>query len=192
MATAANFVTVDEFLEMERASKVKHEYYQGEVREMPGASLSHVRIVGNLFLQIQVLLRAMESPCEALHSDMKIRTPDDFYSYPDVSVVCRDARFEGEDRDLCADPTVIVEVLSPSAEAFDRGEKFRRYEKIDALRAYLLVSQDRPQLELFERSAATERWQLSRVERIESTCTIASLGIAINMAEIYRGVEFTS
>lgn len=189
MPTAANFVTVDEFLEMERASEVKHEYYEGEVRVMPGASLRHVRIVGNLFLQIQVLLRAMESRCEALHSDMKIRTSDEFYSYPDISVVCRDARFEGDDRDLCVEPTAIIEVLSPSTEAYDRGEKFRRYERIEALRAYLLVSQERPQLELFERDSPTARWQLSRIEGRDASCTIESIGITIEVSEIYRGVD---
>lgn len=189
MATDAKLMTVDEFLEMERASEVKYEFISGEVREVPGASLNHVLIVTNLIVEITTALRNAGSACRALTNDIKVRTVDDFYSYPDLVVACPEASFEGKDKEFCVNPTVIVEVLSPSTEAYDRGEKFRLYERIPTLLTYVLVSQKEAQVELFERDSVDDRWQLSRFEGLSATCLIASLDLSLTMDGIYRGVE---
>lgn len=191
MSDAATLMTVDQFLEMERASDVKHEYFNGEVVEMPGGTRRHARIIRNFLNCLSAKLVENGDQLEALPSDMKVKTPSGLYTYPDLSVSTNSANLEGED-DLSVEPVALVEVLSPSTEAYDRGEKFRRYETIPTLRLYVLVSQNRAQIELFERSSANDRWQLSRIEGVDAECSLGPLDVSIRIGEIYRGVDFES
>lgn len=156
MSDAATPMTADQFLEMERASDVKHEYFNGEVVEMPGRTRRHARIIRNFLNCLSTKLVENGDQLEVLPSDMKVKTPSGLYTYPDLSMSLNSASLEGED-DLSVEPVALIEVLSPSTEAYDRGEKFRRYETIPTLRLYVLVSQNRAQIELFERNLASDR-----------------------------------
>src|ERR1051326_5639159 len=137
------YVTPDEYLAAERLSETRSEYLDGVVCPMTGGSLTHIQITGNLTTELTIQLRSR--PCRVLAIDLKGRMPDsrNFFS-PDVTVVCEEPQFHDERRDIILNPVLIIEVLSPSTEAFDRGAKFQAYQTIESLKEYVLVAQDSP------------------------------------------------
>lgn len=162
MAQSAEFsaLTASDYLTMERAAATKHEYWDGEVFAMAGASLVHNVLVANLMRILGNLAAA--GPCVVLSSDMKIHVPSHGgFVYPDVSVVCDTPQFFDDTTDVLLNPSVIVEVLSDSTERFDRGEKFAGYRSLPSLRDYLLVTQHEPRVEHYVREPAdAETWRL--------------------------------
>ena len=137
------YLTPAEYLAFERQSDVKHEYFRGELFAMAGASRQHVTISTNLAYLLVGQLKGR--PCDVFNGDMRVKvSPTGLYTYPDASVVCGRPRFEDKELDVLLNPTVIVEILSKSTEAYDRGEKFAQYRTLDTLTDYLLLSQDRP------------------------------------------------
>jgi Uma2 family endonuclease len=189
--------TVEEYLEMERASEVRHEYLDGRIFEMSGESLSHGRISTNLVISLGLQLRG--KPCDVLSKDTKIQSGwlprprqmmKGLFSYPDVVIVCGLPQFHDEYQEILINPNVIIEVLSDTTEKFDRGEKFRRYRAhLSTLTDYVLVSQNRPFIDHFSRSEG-ETWMFIPVEGLESTLQLASLDCALPLSEIYDRVEF--
>lgn len=189
--------TVEEYLEMERASEVRHEYLDGEIFEMSGESLSHGRISTNLVAELRRQLRG--KPCDVLSKDMKVRsgwlpsprrTMKGLFSYPDVVVVCGQPQFHDEYQDILTNPNVIIEVLSDATEKFDRGEKFRRYrEQLPTLTHYVLVSQAGPYIDHFTRREGGV-WVLVPVEGLEGTLRLDSIDCVLPLAEVYDRVEF--
>ncbi len=178
--------TYEEYRALERASATKHEFVAGEIFAMAGGTYDHSTIAANVLTGLHVALRG--SGCSPLTSDMRIRTGDDVGAYPDVSVACGERRFSDDARDELLNPTVLVEVLSPSTEAYDRGEKFRHYETIASLREYVLVSTATRRVEVFTRRAEGEGrgWLLqsfSAGERAE----LSSLGVTLAVDALYEG-----
>jgi Uma2 family endonuclease len=148
-AAPAPKLTPAEFIEWEKGQLDKHEFIDGEVYAMAGASPRHNKIVSNLHMVLGNLLRA--SPCDVLESNQKVNVPtQSAYVYPDVSIVCGEPEFDPIGQALL-NPTVLVEVLSKSTEAFDRGDKFRLYRNCPSLRDYLLVSQRSVLVEHYQR-----------------------------------------
>lgn len=148
-ATSAG-LTEAEYLAGERQSQVKHEYWDGEVFAMAGASFVHNQIVGNLTWALGNLVRNLH--CSVLPSDIKVRIPSrKAYVYPDVSIVCGQPEFVDEHTDVITNPRVVAEVLSESTERFDRGEKFVGYRSLPSLIDYVLVSQDQVRVEHYTR-----------------------------------------
>jgi Uma2 family endonuclease len=149
-ATSAR-LTESEYLAIEREGLDKHEYWDGEVFAMAGASFVHNQLVGNLTRVLGNLV--LDVPCIVLPSDMKIRVPlrKGGYVYPDVSVVCGRPEHIDERTDVITNPVVVVEVLSGSTELFDRGEKFAGYRSLPSLFDYVLVAQDQVRIEHFAR-----------------------------------------
>jgi Uma2 family endonuclease len=111
------------------------------------------------------------------------------YAYPDLTIVCGEQRFHDEQRDVLLNPTVLIEVLSPSTEAFDRGRKFARYQQIASLPDYVLVAQDEPRIEHYVRQA-NDRWLLSVATGLAGSLTVASLDATLPLAEVYDGIVF--
>src|SRR3712207_3471038 len=146
-----SFFTPAEYETFERTTDARHEYLDGQVYAMAGESIEHSRICVNIAAELRAQLKG--GPCEALSPNMKVVTsPAGLFSYPDVVVVCGEPQFYDERRDILLNPTVVFEVLSPSTEAYDRGEKFLRYRtQVAALREYVLVSQHRPLVERYAR-----------------------------------------
>jgi Uma2 family endonuclease len=144
-------LTESEYLALERESLDKHEYWDGEVFAMAGASFVHNQIVGNLTRVLGNLV--LDTPCIVLPSDMKVRVPlrKGGYVYPDVSIVCGKPEHIDERTDVITNPLVVVEVLSGSTELFDRGEKFAGYRSLPSLVDYLLVAQDQVRIEHYAR-----------------------------------------
>lgn len=180
-------VSVEEYLEMERTSEVRHEYYHGETFAMVGATEAHALIVTNLVLSLGTQLR--DGPCRIYANDMRVRVEETgLYTYPDLVAVCEEPVFlETEHRNTLLNPQLLVEVLSESTEAYDRGRKFAHYRNLASLRDYLLVAQDRAHIEHYERREGG--WLLTEAVGLEATLELPSLGCELLVAEVYERVE---
>src|SRR5919206_4091804 len=144
------YLSPEEYLAIERKAEYKSEYFDGVVYAMAGGSERHNLIAANIIIALGVQLR--DRPCRVYPSDLKVRVPNSRkFFYPDVSVVCGETQFADEERDVVLNPIVVVEVLSESTAAFDRGKKFQSYQQIESLQEYLLVSQDEFVVEHFLR-----------------------------------------
>jgi Uma2 family endonuclease len=176
-------ITPEEYLERERASlDQKHEYVDGEIFAMVGASLPHNVISGNIFALLWTNLS--KAKCRPLINDMKVRNEaKDSFFYPDILVYCGKPLFHDEEKDVLINPTVIFEVLSPSTMKYDKGEKFYRYRQIPSLQSYLIVSQDTARVEHYERQES--QWSLIDVSGLEKELSIKSVGVCLTLSEIY-------
>ncbi|MGV3617129.1 MAG: Uma2 family endonuclease [Fimbriimonas sp.] len=179
-------VTPEAYLREERAAEFRHELVNGVVYAMSGASRGHVRIVGNLHFALRSQLSRR---CEIFLVDMRVKVDaTGMYTYPDLSIVCGEPTFEDEAYDTLTNPLVLIEVLSPSTESYDRGAKFLHYKTIPSLHAYVLVSQALALVEVFVRGENgdwTHHETLGRSGRAE----IPPLGIALDLADVYEGLE---
>lgn len=181
-----NYVSPEEYLTRERAAEFKSEYYDGIIYAMSGASPPHNLIVGNVITQLNTQLR--KTPCLVFPSDMKVRLPDSRkYFYPDVSVVCDAPVYADDRKDVLLNPLVIVEVLSESTAAFDRGEKFQSYQRIKSLQEYLLVSQDKMLIERFERRA-DDSWIYTKARGEDQAVTLATVSCSLSTGDVYDKV----
>ncbi|MBI4545812.1 MAG: Uma2 family endonuclease [Gemmatimonadetes bacterium] len=175
-----------EYLEAERRAEYKSEYYAGEVFAMTGASRQHNLIVTNLIVSLGTQLR--ESPCQVYPSDMRVKVQSTgLYTYPDVAVVCGDPEFEDEQVDTLLNPTALIEVLSPSTEAYDRGRKAEHYRGLESLQVYLLVAQDEPRVERYLRQGPRE-WLLTEFRGLSETVELSSVGCTLPLSQVYEKV----
>src|SRR5665213_2233034 len=188
VANPVHRLTEVEYLEIERRAEGKSEFLDGEMFAMSGGTRSHNLIASNMNRAIGNQLEGC--PCVVYTSDMRVKVQaDGLYTYPDVSVACAEEEFADEYEDILLNPTVIVEILSDSREAYDRGKKFALYRQIPSLREYLLVSQHEPRVEQFIRQDSGE-WLLREMTGLESKLSLPSIDIAIAMAKVYANVRF--
>ena len=181
------FLSPQEYLAREREAETKSEYYDGETFAMAGGSEEHSLIVVNMCTAL--LLQLADRPCKVYNSDMRVRVEEDGpYAYPDVSVVCGEAEFADEERDNLLNPTVIVEVLSPSTEAYDRGDKFAHYRRLETLREYVLIAQDQLRIEHYRREGAG--WVLTEISDPNGTLNLPSIDCHVAVSAIYEKIEF--
>jgi Uma2 family endonuclease len=181
--------TLEEYLELDRTSEERLEFWDGEVFCMSGGSRSHDQIIINCIVKLSARLGA--SKCRVFSADMRIKVPSaPPYRYGDLSALCGEAEFEEVSGvDTLVNPELIVEVLSPSTEAYDRGDKFTHYKSIPTLREYLLVSQHRPHVtHLFKQDDG--KWIHSEANDLESSVRLDSLDCELPLSEIYRDVTF--
>ncbi len=181
-------LTQEEYLMIERSASVKSEFYRGEMFAMSGASYVHNRIQSNLVHRLNQLLEG--TPCQVIGSDLRVCvSATGLYTYPDAVVFCGPPEFIDSHSDTLANPKVLIEVLSDSTEAYDRGEKARQYRCIPLLQEYVLISQNSPFVEAFRR-LPDGTWSLSEADSISGTITLGSLGISIPLSQVYALVEF--
>jgi Uma2 family endonuclease len=188
--------TVEEYLAFERASDERHEYLDGVIYAMAGESPDHGRICMNLAAALVPQLRG--SDCEAFSKDMKVccgpyraHTREGLYAYPALVVVCGAMQLHSQAQDVLTNPTVIVEVLSPSTEAFDRGEKFRRYRAwLLTLTDYVLVAQDRPVIDYYHREDDA-LWMLRPLEGLEARLHLETISCTVPLADVYDRIVFS-
>ncbi len=186
-AATKNRFTPQEYLALERMSQTRNEYHDGGIFAMSGASREQNLIAGNLFRDIGNQLE--DRPCETYMNDMRVWIEaTGLYTYPDVVVVCGEPRFQDREVDTLLNPTVIVEVLSPSTEAYDRGDKFRHYRRIDSLREFVLISQDRMIVERYTRQG--KDWVLSDMTDPDQVLKLESIGCQIPLDRIYAKIKF--
>lgn len=180
------FVSPEDYLSVERLAEARHEYIDGVVVAMGGGSRNHSRIKVNLTALVHGQMAG--GRCEAFDSDLRVRVDAKRYTYPDLVVACGERRFADSELDTLLNPTVIFEVLSPSTEAHDRGEKWARYRQMPSLRQYVLVSQDRPLVEVFTR--AGDVWLFDAVDGLDGTVELAAIDVTVALADVYARVEF--
>jgi Uma2 family endonuclease len=184
----ARTVSPDEYLAFERAAETKHEYLDGRVFAMAAASLRHNRLVTNLIVGLHTAARGTK--CEVLPSNMRLHVvASGLYAYPDVTLVCGEPELEDAHLDTLLNPTVLIEVLSPSTVRYDRGREAEHYRTIESLREYLLVSQDRVHIEQYRRTGLRQ-WTLTEAVGREDGITIDAIGSTLRLAEVYDGMEF--
>jgi Uma2 family endonuclease len=180
-------LTPAEYLAFERASAEKHEYADGEIFAMAGCSREHSLITGNVYGELRSAL--LDRPCELHTSDMRVQiAARGRYLYPDASVVCGEPIFEDSEIDTLVNPKLIVEVLSDSTEAYDRGDKFEQYRSLPSFTDYLLISQKAKRVEHFQRQPdGNGRWLLTIAGR-GAAITIASIGVTLEIERLYLKV----
>ena len=180
-------ISVEEYLERERAApRERHEYIDGWVIRVSGASIEHNFIVSNINALLHTALRSTE--CRGTTNDLRVALPSvDKYAYPDIVVYCGEPELDEEQLDMLYNPTLLVETLSPTTEGYDRGEKFSRYRQIDSLQEYLLVAQDTPHVEHYVRQDDGS-WRLTDIDGLDATITLPSVEAELPLSEVYLDV----
>ena len=182
------FFDAQAYLAWEAEQSTKHEYHDGEVFAMAGASDAHVTVAGNVYMALRNHLRG--SPCSVFISDMKLRVEEDnAFFYPDVFVTCAESD-RGQSHSKNA-PVLVVEVLSPATSAYDRGAKFAAYRKLPTLREYALIDPERLSLDLFRREGDSKRWVLHPIEA-GGHVEWASVGLQVPLEALYEDVPITT
>lgn len=177
--------TPEEYLSLERSASIKSEFHDGQIYAVTGASRAHNLITVNIAGELRRQLKGR--PCEAYINDMRVKAAKaNSYHYPDIAVVCGTPEFEDTQVDTLLNPTLLIEVLSPSTEAYDRGGKFAHYRKIASLREYLLVTQDQPGIERYLRQG--EVWILSESQGLDASVSLESIACQLSLREVYDKV----
>ena len=189
MSSAAKTkLTVAEYLAFERSSESKHEFFDGELFAMTGGTPAHSLIASNFIREAGNALK--DRPCVVYTSDLRVKVnATGLYTYPDVTIVCGEQKFDDDQRDTLINPTIVVEVLSKSTASYDRGPKSKHFRKIDSLQALILIEQDSPVVEVYRRQS-DGKWILSDATELTESIAIEPIGISIPLAEIYRNVTF--
>ncbi len=177
----------EEYLALERKSEIKHEYFAGEMFAMVGASRRHNLIAANM---IRVLgNQLLNRPCNVYPSDMRVKVRSTGkYTYPDVVVACEEELFDDEEKDTLLNPVVLIEILSESTEAYDRGKKFEQYQSIESLTEYLPAAQDTHRIEQYVRQSNRE-WRYSEFRNLEDIVNISVIGCELVLKDVYAKVE---
>jgi Uma2 family endonuclease len=184
MAVLEMSLTPAEYLAQERLAEHRSEYIRGEIYPRPAISLAHDRIVGDLL----GMLRIGQASFEPLTSAVRVQLAEDCFVYPDLTVVCGAPVFAAIDVDTLANPTVVFEVLSPSTENYDLGDKARLYRQLESLRCLVLVAQDRPWVEVWTREP--DSWRVREYTNLDAVATLPALEVSLPLTEIYRRIPF--
>ena len=182
--------TLEEYYEFELASEIKHEFDNGQILAMSGASVDHNRISRNMVSFLFTNLRSGNNKCESFNSDNRVYIKEmNAVAYPDGFVVCGDIQFQNEKKLAVTNPSLVIEVLSPSSSSYDRGDKFHIYRQLTSLKEYVLISQDKPEVEIYFLS---ERgiWELMTFIGLDNEAHFRSLDLKIPLREVYYDVDW--
>ncbi len=185
-----HFYSPDEYFALENAGHVRYEYWDGEIVCMSGGSKEHTQIDGNVHYRLRLKLNG--GSCRAFTSELPVKTPTLFpYRYPDATVGCGELKFEHiRGVDALVNPTLIVEVLSPTSSIRDHNEKFAAYKAIESFCEYLLIAQDAPHVTHYVRQL-DGRWEREEITDMTAEIVLNSIGCTLSLAEIYEDVTFT-
>jgi Uma2 family endonuclease len=185
--TARKF-TLEEYIAIEEASEIKHEFRDGKILAMAGASPNHTFILADLVFLIRTQLKP--GRCRIGSADMRVRlTTEGRYSYPDLVVVCGTPVFDDTKPQALINPTLIIEVLSDSTAAYDRGDKFHDYRQVPTLTDYVLVAQDRAYIEHYQRQGESELWLYQAAEGLDATLLISGLNLSLPLVDVYAQAD---
>ena len=186
MAVEIRQMSVEDYLAFDEQSEIRIEFIEGEIYPMPGGTGKHNAIVASA---IGALIRAVgDQDCTVFASQMRVRIDDMKYVYPDVSVVCGDADFADDNEVILLNPTVVVEVTSPSSQAYDHVDKVTYYGAVPSIQGYLILDQDRAFAEWYTRTESG--WHLQQFSDLDDEITLEPLGCSLPLAQLYRGVAF--
>lgn len=184
---AIKYVSVEEYLKAEDLSEVKHEYYAGEIFAMAGGSFPHNQITANILGEVHQYLK--NKSCRIYGSDLKVHVKNkSSFVYPDLTIICNGPQFYEDRNDIVINPSVIIEVLSPATQNYDRGQKFMLYRQISSLKEYFLVSSTEVLVEKFSRRAANE-WVLTEYKLLDDAIAIDSINYQTMLSTLYRDVD---
>ena len=192
-------LTPQEYLAIDESSEIRHEFLDGEIFAMSGATFWHTLIKDNLSQALRNKLAAKDAnDCYVLTSDQRVKvSATGLYTYPDILICCGEPVFDEEIRNTLVNPRVLIEVLSESTERYDRGAKFGHYRQLASVQEYLLIAQDRPCVERYVREPAAgdsppaaDRWVLTAVTDAAGSLLLESVGVEVTLAEIYDRVVF--
>ena len=196
-------LTLEEYLKLEEENEQKYEYHDGYVYAMSGGSIPHSLIGGNIFLELGILLKGKS--CKPINNDMKLWIEHkNRYFYPDCMVVCGKFELGKNHKDSITNPTIIIEVLSKSTEGYDRGDKFQAYRQLSSLRHYVLISQDKPQIEIFSRREDVQAikndnvtnaslWKITTLEGLDKVLSLelsTTEKIEISLKDVDEDIDF--
>lgn len=188
-ALSYNHISQEDYLKSEREAVVKHEYYQGEVFAMSGASFKHNKISINFLSGLHHKLKG--KGCQPLGSDLRIHIPKNtLYTYPDISIICGDPEFTDDNFDTVINPSVIIELLSKSTRDYDMGKKFFLYREIESLQEYILVDTEKIYVEKHLKND-DKSWTLTDYRSIEDQFSISTVDLKISLKDIYDGISFS-
>ena len=185
-------MTAAEYLDAEHAAVDHHEFHDGEMLAMAGSTFEHDQITGNAFAALKSALDGTD--CRVMTSNMRVRPgPSSRYVYPDLSVVCGPPQFDPDDRrrTTVTNPRIVVEVLSDSTEAYDRGGKFTLYRECETLEEYVLIAQDRPAVEAYHRQP-DGTWSFAAWSGLEAVARLRSVEVDLALSDVYAGLVFDS
>ena len=192
MRTSQAYYTPEEYITLERkaipdAEIVRSEYINGKIIGRSSSNWAHNVITGNIVAGLYTRLKS--SGCFVFANEMGVSIPSaNSYFYPDIGIVCEEPRFEDDVFDILLNPIVVVEVLSPSTEAYDRGDKFAHYRQLQSLQEYILVSQDKVNIDHYVRHAT--QWILTDFQKLEQPLPLTSIQCELPLQEIYENVPF--
>ena len=192
VVTSESLYTPEEYLYREERSKSKHEYVNGKIIPMPGASVPHNLITVNVITALKSFLKKGEKKYFVMGSDIKIGIQAfTHFRYPDAVVVCEEIKYYGSRTDVIINPLLIVEVLSTGTESVDRGVKFDDYKTLSSFKEYVLISQEKPYVSTYFREEE-DLWRTKVVEDLEASVNLRSIGCEIALTDIYDQIEFVS
>lgn len=186
-ALPEEYISLEAYFELEEASETRHEYYQGKVYDLAGASADHNLITLDIGTSLNVQFNGKS--CQPYSTDFRLKIEAlKLYTFPDLSVVCGEPQCADGRKDTFTNPTVLIEVLSESTESYDRGKKTEFYRTIPTLQEYLLIAQDRPHVERYRRQGSD--WLLSEFSLMEDRVALESIDCILSLSAIYRRVRF--
>lgn len=183
------YYSPEEYLILEEKAETKHEYYNGEIIEMAGATINHNRISGNIYAHLNFFLT--DKAREVFMSDVKLYIPEyNIYTYPDVMIVDDKPMYQEKSKTAIVNPLIIIEVLSLSTQDYDRGQKFKYYRSLQCLQEYILIDQYECFIEQFSKNEQ-QKWVLTDYDKLEEKLLLESIGWEIPLTDIYQRVDFS-
>ena len=183
-------LSVEEYVQHEIETGLKHEYHDGKIYALAGGSINHGLLCGNIYTELRTGLKSKKSNCKPLTSEIKlfIKTKN-IYVYPDTMVICGEMETAKTNKNAVTNPILVIEVLSKSTEAYDRGDKFYLYRQIPSLQEYVLIDQKKQLVEVYYKKAKNDLWRITRYEGIDELIKFQSLNLKISMKELYFDVN---
>lgn len=181
-------LSIAEYLQIERDNQCKYEYHDGSIIALAGGSLNHGIICGNIYGEIRSQLKKKDKPCLPFNSEIKLHIhSQNSFVYPDTMVVCGQIETSDKHKHAVTNPVMIVEVLSKSTAHYDRGDKFFLYRQIEHLQEYILIEQDKVQVEIYTRKE--NLWKITRITDINQSIYLSSIDCSVSLAEIYANAS---
>ena len=182
------YITAEDYLYHERKAETKHEYFQGEIFAMSGASFVHNTIFSNTLADLVTKLKGKK--CSAFGSDLRVHIPKNtLYTYPDITVICDKIENTDDSFDTAKNPTVIFEILSKSTRNYDKGQKFTLYRDIETLKEYILIDSENISVEKFSKNEDNS-WTLTEYKNLDDVFHIKAIEVSIALNDVYDGVDF--
>ena len=184
-------IALDEYIQIEQETGQKYEFHDGAIYALAGGTLNHGWICGNIFGELRSGLKSQGNKCRAMTSEIKLYiAAGNCYVYPDAMVVCGKIETNKKEVQSVTNPQIIIEVLSPGTEIYDRGDKFHLYRQVKSLKEYVLIDQAKPQVEIFKKEG--DLWQISRTTGLAKSIYLSSIDLEISLAEIYNDINFVA